>query len=231
MLLTAAARTAATASTSLTTTAAAAPPLRRLASSIALKYSNAAFSAALAKSPQTLTKVQAELHAVASGLRSSPPLASFVANPTLSARDRTAGLDALLAAAAAAASEGAAAAAKKETVSDVTRNLFAVLSENGRLGETPGVIEGFNELVAKHKGEVAVVVTSAAPLDRTALGRLEAALKQSQVGQQAKILKITNKVNMARRFLCLAVRNVPPPLTGQPVRARWTCGGLWRQDN
>jgi F-type H+-transporting ATPase subunit O len=83
---------------------------------------------------------------------------------------------------------------KKEPVSDITKNLFGVLSENGRLGETQGVIEGFNELVAKYKGELEVVVTSATPLPRDLSSRLETILKQSQTAQQAKSLKISNKV-------------------------------------
>ncbi|KAF8584825.1 ATP synthase subunit 5 [Ramaria rubella] len=177
-----AARTAATASTSRSTPTAA----RRAASSIAFRYSNAAYSAALAKSPQTLNKVQSELAAIANGIKASPPLASFVSNPTLSSNDRSAGLEALFVTA-----EGP----KKEPVSDITKNLFQVLSDNGRLGETQGVIEGFNELVSKYKGEVEVLVTSASPLDRSTLTRLESSLKQSQVGQNAKVLKVTNKVN------------------------------------
>jgi len=83
---------------------------------------------------------------------------------------------------------------KKEPLSDITKNLFAVLSGNGRLGETQGVIEGFNELVAKYKGELEVVVTSAGPLPKDISSRLETILKQSQTAQQAKSLKITNKV-------------------------------------
>lgn len=178
-----AARTAAAASTSRSTLTAAAG--RRAASSIAQKYSNAAYYAALAKSPQTLTKVQSELAAIASRIQASAPLASYISNPTLSSKDRSAGLEALFVVA-----EGP----KKEPVSDITKNLFGVLSENGRLGETQSVIQGFNELVAKYKGEVEVVVTSASPLDRSTLGRLETSLKQSQVGQKAKILKVSNKV-------------------------------------
>ncbi|KAH9045081.1 OSCP, subunit 5 of the stator stalk of mitochondrial F1F0 ATP synthase [Lactarius hengduanensis] len=139
---------------------------RRAASGIALKYATATFSAALAKSPQVLTKVQTELNAIS----------------------KTAGLSGLYARA-----EGT--GAKKEPVSDITRNLFIILSENGRLGETTGVIEGFNELVAKHKGELNVTVTSAVPLTKDVLTRLEATLKQSQTAQQAKSLKLTNKVN------------------------------------
>ncbi|OCH88878.1 OSCP, subunit 5 of the stator stalk of mitochondrial F1F0 ATP synthase [Obba rivulosa] len=161
---------------------------RRAASSIALKYSNAAFSAALHKSPQVLGKVQSELNAVAASLKESPELNALVTNPTLSMRDRLAGLDALFA---------RASSAKKEPVSDITKNLFVVLSENGRLGETEGVIEGFNELVASYRGELTVTITSATPLPRDAQTRLESSLKQSQAAQRAKTLKVQNKVNPA----------------------------------
>ncbi|KAH8995630.1 OSCP, subunit 5 of the stator stalk of mitochondrial F1F0 ATP synthase [Lactarius akahatsu] len=161
---------------------------RRAASGIALKYATATFSAALAKSPQVLTKVQTELNAISKSIGDTPELKTFVTNPTLSVKDRNAGLSGLYARA-----EGT--GAKKEPVSDITRNLFIILSENGRLGETTGVIEGFNELVAKHKGELNVTVTSAVPLTKDVLTRLEATLKQSQTAQQAKSLKLTNKVN------------------------------------
>lgn len=159
---------------------------RRAASAIALKYSNATYSAALAKSPQVLSKVQTELAVISNSIKENADLNSFVHNPTLSGKVRIAGLSALYT-----RLEGG---AKKESVSDITKNLFVVLSENGRLGEAQDVIEGFNELVAKYKGELTVVVTSATPLPRDVLSRLETTLKQSQAAQQAKTLKITNKV-------------------------------------
>ncbi|THH16585.1 hypothetical protein EW146_g4088 [Bondarzewia mesenterica] len=161
---------------------------RRAASSIALKYANAAYSAALAKSPQTLTKVQTELNAISKSIKDTPDLKFFVTNPTLSSNERKTGLPTLYARA-----EGV--GAKKEPVSDITKNLFVLLSDNGRLGETVGVIEGFNQLVSKYKGELDVIVTSASPLPKDVLTRLEATLKQSQTAQQVKTLKLTNKVN------------------------------------
>ena len=158
---------------------------RRAASTIAPKYSQAVFSAALAKSPATLTKVETELNALSNAIKASPELNSFVTNPTLSARDRASGFAALYAKA-----EGP----RKEPVSEITKNLFALLSENGRLAETQSVIEGFNELVSKHKGELKVVISSATPLPTATLSRLETVLKQSQAAQKAKTLKVTNKV-------------------------------------
>ncbi|KAI0674932.1 OSCP, subunit 5 of the stator stalk of mitochondrial F1F0 ATP synthase [Trametes maxima] len=157
---------------------------RRAASTIALKYSNAVFSAALNQSPQVLTKVQTELNAIQAAVKASPELNTFITNPTLSTRDRAAGLPAIYA------------AAGKEP-SDITKNLFVVLSENGRLVEAEGVIEGFNELVAGYKGELNVTITSAAALPRDIQTKLETLLKQSQAAQQAKSLKITNKINPA----------------------------------
>lgn len=160
---------------------------RRAASGIALKYASAAYSAALSKSPDVLTKVHTELNAISKSIEETPDIKAFVTNPTLSVKDRNAGLPVLFARA-----EGS--GAKKVSVSDITKNLFGLLSENGRLGETARVIEGFNELVAKRKGELNVTVTSATPLSKDILSRLEVILKESQTAQQAKSLKVTNKV-------------------------------------
>ena len=174
--------------TSLRTATASTGIGRRAASTIALKYSNAVFSAAVRKSPAELDKVQGELNAITTALKNSPELSSFVSNPSLSLKDRLSGLQALF-------KQAESATPKKAPLSDLTKNLFTVLSENGRLTETEGVIEGFNELVSAHKGELTVTITSASPLPRDTQTRLESTLKQSQAAQQAKTLKIVNKVN------------------------------------
>jgi F-type H+-transporting ATPase subunit O len=161
---------------------------RRAASGIALKYSNAVYSAALAKSPQTLAKVQTELTSISKSIKDTPELNTFINNPTLSAKDRTVGLSALF-------SRVEGSTPKKEALSEISKNLLTVLSENGRLGETQSVIEGFHELVSKYNKELNVVVTSATPLPKDVLTRLEATLKQSQAAQQAKTVKIANKIN------------------------------------
>ncbi|QRV94423.1 ATP synthase subunit 5 [Ceratobasidium sp. AG-Ba] len=170
--------------------AAARAPIQqqRNASLIASKYASALFGAA-SKNQNTLNKVTSELTAINTSLKDTPALAAFVTNPTLSASDRKSGLDAIFAVAAPKGS--------KEPVSPITKNLFEVLSENGRLGETHDVIASFNELLSKHKGELEVVVTSAAPLDKSLLSRLESSLKSSQAAAAAKSVKVTNKVNPA----------------------------------
>ncbi|KIK67100.1 hypothetical protein GYMLUDRAFT_191564 [Collybiopsis luxurians FD-317 M1] len=163
---------------------------RRAASAIASKYSNAVYNAALAKSPQTLAKVHSELATFTATLKQNKDIDAFVRNPTLSAKDRAAGLASVF-------KTLDSAGTKKEPVSDLTKNLLTVLSENGRLAEVEGVIEGFNELVAQYNGELNVTVTSASPLPKDILSRLESTLKQSQTAQKAKTLKVTNKVNPA----------------------------------
>lgn len=163
---------------------------RRNASTIATKYSKAVFGAALNKSPATLNKVATELAAIQGAIKSSPEIANFISNPTLSSADRQKGIQNLI-------SKVEGTGAKKDAASEVTKNLLALLSDNGRLQETDGVIEGFNELFAEHKGELNVTVTSAAPLPKDLLTRLEATLKQSQTAQKAKVVKISNKVTSA----------------------------------
>ena len=160
---------------------------RRAASAIASKYSKAVFGAALSKSPQTLTKVHTELSNVSNALKTNPEIRTFVHNPTLSLQERNKGLQELFV-----KLEGT--GGKKDVISDVTKNLFSVLSENGRLGEVENVIEDFGELVAQHKGELTVTVTSATPLGKDILSRLETTLKQSKAAQAAKVVKIANKV-------------------------------------
>jgi F-type H+-transporting ATPase subunit O len=185
---------------------------QRAASAIALKYSSAVYGAALAKSPAVLNKVHAELAAVSSTIAGDAELTTFIHNPTLSANDRKAGLTTLY-------SRLEAAAPKKESVSEITKNLLGVLSENGRLAETQGVIEGFNELVEKYRGELTVVVTSATPLPKDVLSRLETALKQSQTGQKAKVLKVTNKVRRFPFFSASALTMSAPHRSTRPFSA------------
>ena len=156
--------------------------VRAASSAIATKYANAAYNAALSKSPATLDTVQRELTSIGQALKADEKLAGFVTNPTLSIKDRQNGLEALF------SKTGG------PKTSDISKNLLYLMAENGRLVETPEVVTGFAELVAKYKGELEVVVTSAKPLDKDVLGRIEKALKQSQIAQQSNTVKVANKV-------------------------------------
>lgn len=101
------------------------------------------------KSDKTLQAVEKDLQAVHAALdpssKDSAKLLSFISNPTLSIKDKVAGLDQLV-------------GSKSDAIS---RNLFEVLAENGRLGDASKVVEEFARLMAAHRGEVEVTITSA----------------------------------------------------------------------
>jgi len=186
------------------------PTQSRAVSSIALKYANAAFGAVKSK-PNELNKLSEDLTSINAAIKSTPSLSQFINNPTISAKDRLKGLDTLYA---------AAESQKKTPVSTTTKNLFTILSENGRLSETPGVIDGFNTLMSEYRGEATVVVTSAAPLPRDIMTRLENALKGSQTAQKAKSLKVTNKV---RLHIISRLKSKPHSPFRKPRRSTHRC--------
>lgn len=88
-------------------------------------------------------------------------------------------------------------AKQKGGADELTSNLFDALSQNGRLGLTEKVIEGFLELTSAHRGEVIITITSAKPLDKSIASRLESTLKGSQFASTngAKSVKFDYKVN------------------------------------
>lgn len=197
---------------------------RRAASALASKYSKAVFGAALQKSPQTLTKVDSELNTASNVIKTNPEVGTFITNPTLSSNERAAGLQTLFG-----KLEGT--GAKKEPLSDITKNLFSVLSENGRLAETVEVIQGFKELLAEYKGELTVTVTSASPLPKDVLTRLEGTLKQSQAAQAAKVLKVENKVRLYKLFDVTPFFFLREIWLGQPRYHGWPHRRFRREDD
>ncbi|KDN52812.1 putative ATP5-F1F0-ATPase complex, OSCP subunit [Tilletiaria anomala UBC 951] len=150
------------------------------------KYASSAYVAALSKDARTLQKVETDLKAIQTTLAGSQgsKLEAVITNPTLSVQDRIKTLDQVF-------------SESKEKPDPITHNLLSVLAENGRLADTPKVIQGFLQLMNAYRGEVEVTVTSATPLDKYAFSRLESALKSSQIAQNGggKTLKITQKVN------------------------------------
>ncbi|EDU48541.1 AtpH F0F1-type ATP synthase delta subunit mitochondrial oligomycin sensitivity protein [Pyrenophora tritici-repentis] len=77
----------------------------------------------------------------------------------------------------------------------IVKNLLTTLAENNRLGVLQGIVEKFSVLMGAHRGEVELVVTSAAPLDNRTISRLEAAIKNSQYVTSGQTLKVVPKVN------------------------------------
>ncbi|KAF4969383.1 hypothetical protein FZEAL_10243 [Fusarium zealandicum] len=81
------------------------------------------------------------------------------------------------------------------STNETVKNFLATLAENNRLGILPGVCEKFSTIISAARGEVEVTVTSAQPLDRRTLSRLETAVSKSAYIGQGQKLKVTNSVN------------------------------------
>lgn len=150
------------------------------------KYASSAYVAALTKSEKTLSAVEKDLqnvHAALTTGKDAAKLRDFIVNPTLSNSQKVAGIEQLIGA----------------KTDDITKNLFQVLAENGRLGEADKVVEEFGRLMAAYRGEVEVTIVSAAPLDKAHVQRLEAALNQSDLAKSSggSKLKFNHKVNPA----------------------------------
>jgi len=111
------------------------------------RYANALYAAAAKKG--ALLEVADDLALLKETISSSPVLAHFVENPSISREAKTKGIVALLASAKA---------------SDTTKNAMATLAEGGRLGDAIKVIDMYTDLITAAKGEVKAVITSAEPM-------------------------------------------------------------------
>jgi len=147
------------------------------------KYAGALFTAALKKNAATLSAVEKDLQGVAAAIKAEPSVQDFLANPILSAKDRSAGIDSLLT------------KASPKGPSEVTKSFFEVLAANGRLYDAGKVIADFFEITSAHRGEVKVTITTAQPLEKDLQKRLEDSLKGSKLAGEAKSLIIENKVD------------------------------------
>ena len=77
----------------------------------------------------------------------------------------------------------------------IVKTLLDTMAQNNRLGALEGVVDKFSLLMSAYRGEVELVVTSAAALDNRTLSRLESAVSKSQYVSQGQKLKVVPKVN------------------------------------
>lgn len=142
------------------------------------RYATALYTAAAKKS--ALQTVESDLTALQSTIGKSTAIQIGLENPMINRADKLQLVTEL--------SKGK---------SPITGNLLNVLVENGRLGETTKVIEGFQSLMMAHRGELSVTVTSATALDGATLNKIKTMLDKSVVGGNVKSLKVENKVKPA----------------------------------
>ncbi|KIX01339.1 ATP synthase F1, delta subunit [Rhinocladiella mackenziei CBS 650.93] len=143
-------------------------------------YANALYTAA-AKT-NALDPTSKALTSLQQILKSDPKLSTIIAAPTLTDADKSQIVAEL---------EKHTGGADK---SGMVKNLMSALAENNRLNLLEGVCEKFGTLMSAARGEMELVVTSAAKLDEKLLRRLETAIAKSEYSQGKK-LKVTTKVN------------------------------------
>ncbi|KAF2404956.1 OSCP-domain-containing protein [Trichodelitschia bisporula] len=138
-------------------------------------YTAAAKSAVLeptAKSMETLAQV----------FKRDPKLHTVLEAPTLSLEDKNKVIAEL----------------EKHISADkegIVKNLLTTLAENNRLGALDAVCANFAQLMSAYRGEVELIVTSAAPLDNRVIRQLENVISKSQYIGQGQKLKVVPKVN------------------------------------
>lgn len=81
--------------------------------------------------------------------------------------------------------------------SNTLQHFLETLAENNRLNLLDGVAEKFGTLMSAARGEVEMVITSAAPLEGKVVKQLEQAVQKSRYVGQGKKLKVVPKVSLA----------------------------------
>jgi F-type H+-transporting ATPase subunit delta len=136
---------------------------------LALRYANAVFE--LAAEERGIDRLASDFQALKTLLDTSPELARLVRSPLFSREDQAKGMEAVL------ASAGA---------SDLTRKLVLLLAQKRRLFALGDVIRAFEQLLARHRGEVAAEITSARALSAEETAELRRVLKD-KLGREPKI--------------------------------------------
>jgi hypothetical protein len=113
------------------------------------------------------------------------------------------------------------------------RNLFDVLAAHGRLGQAEKVIDGFLQLMGAHRGEVEVIVTSAA----VSLLVLLILLSHSYLflhlplPSQTAPRQVYHFAPRSRHqgiTICQQGKECQDNSKGQPIDSRWSRRRLWR---
>ena len=136
---------------------------------LALRYANAVFE--LAAEERGIDRVAADFQTLKSLLQESPELRRLVRSPVFSREEQAKGMEAVLVRAGA---------------GDLTRKLVLLLAQKRRLFALADVIRAFEQLLARHRGEVAAEVTSARELSAAELGELRNMLKD-KLGREPRI--------------------------------------------
>merc|ERR1711922_10544 len=120
------------------------------------------------------------LESVEADLASDAALNTFLVNPSVQRKEKTDLVKSILA---------------ETEVSDLCKNLFIVMAENGALNKANGVIAAYNKIMRAQRGEVEVVVTTAKELSGSQLENLNGALAGFLKG--GEVIKLSTAVDPA----------------------------------
>jgi F-type H+-transporting ATPase subunit delta len=133
-----------------------------LESGVAERYANALFELALES--EALESVDADLKRFAALVNESDDLRRLVRSPVFPADEQLRAISAVL---------------DKAEIGGLAGNLIRLAAKNRRLFAVPDMVTAFGVLLARHRGEVSAVVTSAEPLSESHVSELKAAIKAS----------------------------------------------------
>jgi F-type H+-transporting ATPase subunit delta len=136
---------------------------------LALRYATAIFE--LAAEERAIDNLAADLAALKGLLAASPELARLVRSPLFSREDQANGMEAVLKAAGAGA---------------LSRRLVLLLARKRRLFALAEIIRAFEQLLARHRGEIAADVISARALNATEAAELKRVLKD-KLGREPRL--------------------------------------------
>lgn len=133
------------------------------------RYASAIFD--LGKDSNALDALENDLGQMKSAVAGNADLAYLMESPAFSRDDQQKALAAVM---------------DKMGVSDLTKRFVGLMIAKGRLAMLPGAIEGFQQRLADHRGEVVAEVTSAQPLSDGQRDKLAENLKAAY-GKDVKI--------------------------------------------
>ena len=136
---------------------------------LALRYATAIFE--LAAEERAIDDLAADLASLKTLLAASPELARLVRSPLFSREDQANGMEAVLKAAGAGA---------------LARKLVLLLAQKRRLFALSEIIRAFEQLLARHRGEVAADVVSARALSAAETAELKRVLKD-KLGREPRL--------------------------------------------
>ena len=147
-----------------------------LASDAAGRYATALFE--LAREEDALDRTERDVEALDAALKESRDLRTLIESPIYDSDEQMRGM---------------AAVAEKMDLSELVRNLVALMAQKRRIYMLPKVLGIFQALLAEHRGQVTAEITAAQALSDAQASKLAETLK----GAEGRDVKLNVKVDEA----------------------------------